>query len=132
MNRLFQRLGPLWRVQRRRRPAVTAAVERGALAARLDAAREIASLRTRVAELERDHLLLAAHVARLTEQRAAAGGSRPDAEQAAATARARLAAMAFYEERIGRLEAATARHARRDRARSAAPRTPGERSGPAR
>ena len=63
------------------------------------------ALRGRVAELERDHLLLAAHVATLTEQVGAGARIAPvDTDAEAARQRARLSAVAFYEERIGRLE----------------------------
>lgn len=104
MRRLLRRLGPAWRVHRRRHPEAAARLEAAVLAARGSLPEEVAALRSRVAELQRDHLLLAAHVATLTEQvstgaRPVASGSDPEALQ-----RARLAAVAFYEERIGRLE----------------------------
>jgi hypothetical protein len=105
MRRLLRRLGPAWRVQQQRHPRAAARVETAALAVRGGLADEVRVLRDRVAALERDHLLLAAHVATLTEQ--VGGGARitsVDADAEAARQRARLAAVAFYEERIGRLE----------------------------
>ncbi|MGT2426046.1 hypothetical protein [Amnibacterium kyonggiense] len=106
MKRVLRRFGPLWRVQRRRHPRAAARLETAALAARGGLADEVRLLRNRVAELERDHLLLAAHVATLTEQVGAGARVVPaDADAEASRQRARLAAVAFYEERIGRLEA---------------------------
>lgn len=105
MKRLLSRFGPVWRVQRQRHPHAAARLETVALAARGGLADEVRTLRDRVAALERDHLLLAAHVATLTEQIGAGARSAPiDADAEAARQRARLAAVAFYEERIGRLE----------------------------
>jgi hypothetical protein len=105
MRGLLRRFGPAWRVQRQRHPHASARIETAALAVRGGLAGEVRALRGRVAELERDHLLLAAHVATLTEQ--LSSGVRPaqsDQDAEAARQRARLAAIAFYEERIGRLE----------------------------
>jgi hypothetical protein len=68
MKNPLRTLGPLWRVQRQRHPRAAARVEATALLARVDLATEVHALRTRLAELERDHRLLAAHVATLTEQ----------------------------------------------------------------
>lgn len=89
-------------------------MEAGALALRGGLAEEVRALRARVAELQRDHLLLAAHVSMLTE-RLSEGSAAPSGDDEAARQRARLAAVAFYEERIGRLEeqAASRGHARR-------------------
>jgi hypothetical protein len=130
----LRRLGPLWRVQRQRHPQVAARVETAALAVRGGLAEEVRTLRNRVAELERDHLLLAAHVATLTEQLGTGARSAPvDQEAEAARQRARLAAIAFYEERIGRLEQQVGRrgHARSREARASDGRIPGEREGTA-
>jgi hypothetical protein len=131
MKNPLRALGPLWRVQRQRHPRAAARVEATALLARVDLATEVHALRTRLAELERDHRLLAAHVATLTEQLDAATRlGPPDADAEAARQRARLAAIAFYEERIGRLEQQVGRygHARRRSVRVADGRTPGERT----
>jgi hypothetical protein len=126
----LRRLGPVWQVQRQRHPGVAARIETAALVARGGLADEVRALRTRVAELERDHLLLAAHVATLTEQ-AGSGGYRAPTEGEAESARqrARLAAVAFYEERIGRLEQQVGRrgHARSPGLRASGSRIPGER-----
>lgn len=95
-------IGPYWQLLRARRPGAAARLEDAALAAggRDALVSEVRSLRGRLAELERDHLLLAAHVATLTEQRA--GGAAED--DGGARERARLAAIAGYEQRIGDLE----------------------------
>jgi 3-phenylpropionate/cinnamic acid dioxygenase small subunit len=117
-------------VQRQRHPRAAARIETAALAARGDLADEVRRLRDRVAELERDHLLLAAHVATLTEQVGAGARVTPvDADAEAARQRARLAAVAFYEERIGRLEDRLGRrgHARTGADRTSDRRTSGER-----
>ena len=126
----LRRLGPLWRVQRQRHPRAAARIETAALAARGGLADEVRTLRGRVAELERDHLLLAAHVATLTEQLGSGVRSEPvDTDAEAARQRARLAAIAFYEERIGRLEQQVGRrgHARSARTAASGGRTSGER-----
>ena len=134
MRRLLRRFGPAWRVQRQRHPQATARIESLALAARGGLADEVRMLRNRVAELERDHLLLAAHVATLTEQ---IGGGAPvepvDADAEPARQRARLAAIAFYEERIGRLEDHVATHGRARSTRTVVSgrRTSGEQQEPA-
>ena len=121
MRGLLRRLGPLWRVQRQRHPRAAARVETVALVVRGDLAGEVHALRGRVADLERDHLLLAAHVATLTGQVGAGARIAPvDTDAEAARQRARLAAVAFYEERIGRLEE---RIGRRGHARTASERT---------
>lgn len=114
---VLRRLGPLWQVQRHRRPAAAARVEEAALALRgRDAlVAEVRALRSRVAELERDHLLLAAHVAVLTERLGSGEPAGPAADGEAARSRARLAAVAFYEERIGALEERLDRPAARRR-----------------
>lgn len=129
MRNPLQRLAPVWQVQRRRRPRTAARVEDAALTLRTrgDLTGEVRALRLRVAELQRDHLLLAAHVATLTERLAQEpGGAAPDDEAESARQRARVAAVAFYEERIGRLED---RVERLGRARSRpSGRTTGERS----
>ena len=105
MRHLLRRFGPAWRVQRQRHPRAAARLETAALAVRGGFADEVRVLRDRVAELERDHLLLAAHVATLTGQIGAGARVSPvDTDAEAARQRARLAAVAFYEERIGRLE----------------------------
>lgn len=128
MRRLLRRLGPAWRVQRQRHPHAAARVETVAVAVRGGLADEVRTLRNRVAELERDHLLLAAHVATLTEQLGT--GTRPsptDEDAEAARQRARLAAIAFYEERIGRLEQRVGRgRARSGATPASAARTSGE------
>lgn len=129
MRRLLRRLGPVWRVQRQRHPRVAGRIETTLLVARGGLADEVRVLQNRVAELERDHLLLAAHVATLTEQ--AGAGTRlelSDADAEAARQRARLAAIAFYEERIGRLESRVERrgHARSTPAQSSGGRMSGE------
>jgi hypothetical protein len=132
--RLLGRLGPAWRVQRQRHPRVAARIETAALQVRGDLAGEVLGLRTRVAELERDHLLLAAHVATLTEQLGAtAPRASIDPEADGARQRARLAAIAFYEERIGRLEQQVERrgHARSRPARASGARIRGEQQGTA-
>jgi hypothetical protein len=126
----LRRLGPLWRVQRQRHPRAAARLETAALAARGGLADEVRTLRNRVAELERDHLLLAAHVATLTEQIGSGTRAEPvDTDAEAARQRARLAAIAFYEERIGRLEQQVGRrgHARSGGAPASGGRTSGER-----
>jgi hypothetical protein len=119
----------VWRVQQQRHPQAAARIETLALAVRGGLADEVRLLRDRVAALERDHLLLAAHVATLTET----SGSAPrlaagDDEAEAARQRARLAAIAFYEERIGRLEDHVTRrgHARSSRVRPSDRRIRGE------
>ncbi|MFD1721357.1 hypothetical protein [Amnibacterium endophyticum] len=96
-------IGPYWQLLRARRPRAAVRLEDATLAARGPEAlvSEVRALRTRVAELERDHRLLAAHVAALSEQRAAAGAREDDR---GARERARLAAIAGYEQRIGDLE----------------------------
>lgn len=130
----LRRLGPAWRVQRQRHPGVAARIETAALAARGGLADEVRALRNRVAELERDHLLLAAHVATLTEQVGSGERGEPrDQEAEAARQRARLAAIAFYEERIGRLEQQVGRrgHARSAAGRASDERISGERQGAA-
>ena len=130
----LRRLGPLWRVQRRRHPGTAARIETAALVARGGLADEVRTLRGRVAELERDHLLLAAHVATLTEQVGSGARAEPvDTDAEAARQRARLAAIAFYEERIGRLEQRVGRrgHARSARASASDGRTSDEREGAA-
>lgn len=129
MNPL-RRLSPLWQVQRRRRPRAAARVEEAALAVRTRGSLlgEVHLLRARLAELERDHRLLAAHVATLTERLAVGALSAPDEDAEAARQRARVAAVAFYEERIGRLEERAARgHARRRTNPASIGRTSGER-----
>jgi hypothetical protein len=129
MRRLLRRFGPLWRVQQQRYPQATARIETVALAARGGLADEVRVLRDRLAVLERDHLLLAAHVATLTEHYGTATPLAPGADDAeAARQRARLAAIAFYEERIGRLEDHVTRrgHARSSSVRSSGRRIPGE------
>lgn len=131
MRNPLQRLAPVWQVQRRRRPRAAARVDDAALIVRTrgDLIGEIRTLRTRLAELQRDHLLLAAHVATLTERAAAGGGSAPDDEAESARQRARVAAVAFYEERIGRLEDSVERLGRARSGRAG--RTSGERAGQA-
>ncbi|WP_375388309.1 hypothetical protein [uncultured Amnibacterium sp.] len=125
MNPL-RRLAPVWQVQRRRHPRAAARLEAAAIAVRGALPEEVRALRTRVAELERDHLLLAAHVATLTEQLDAATRLGPvDTDAEAARQRSRLAAIAFYEERIGRLEQQVGRGRR---ARSAPDRVAGRRT----
>ena len=130
MTRALRRLGPAWQVQRQRHPRAAARIETTALALKGGLTDEVRALRTRVAELERDHRLLAAHVAMLTEQLGTATGTPIDADAEAARQRSRLAAVAFYEERINRLEE---RLGRRGHARSASGavsdgRTSGERA----
>jgi hypothetical protein len=90
-----------WAVLRVRRPRFTGRVESGMLGLRGTAhlVDEVRSLRARVAELERDHALLAAHVAVLGE---AAPG---EVEPAPSVEAVRLSAIAFYEHRISALEA---------------------------
>jgi hypothetical protein len=134
VKRLLRRLGPAWRVQRLRHPRAAARVETAALAVRGALAGEVRVLRDRVAELERDHLLLAAHVATLTEQVGRGARIPPiDSDAEAARQRARLAAVAFYEERIGRLEGlvGTRGHARVRTQRPSDGRIPGEQRGTA-
>jgi hypothetical protein len=119
-------------VQRQRHPRAAARIETGMLAVRGGLADEVRVLQGRVAELERDHLLLAAHVATLTEQ--AGSGmrlQRDDQEVEAARQRARLAAIAFYEERIGRLEEQVGRrgHARTRQRDASRARMSGEQQG---
>lgn len=133
MRRLLRRLGPVWRVQRQRHPRVAGRIETTLLVARGGLADEVRVLQNRVAELERDHLLLAAHVATLTEQAGAgirleSSDADADADAEAARQRARLAAIAFYEERIGRLESRVERrgHARSTPAQSSGGRMSGE------
>jgi hypothetical protein len=129
MRRLLRRFGPVWRVQRQRHPLAAARLETAALTARGGLADEVRVLRNRVAELERDHLLLAAHVATLTEQVGSPARPTPvDDDAEAARQRARLAAVAFYEERIGRLEDLVGRrgHARSGPRRPSGRRIPGE------
>ncbi|MDH2445224.1 hypothetical protein QDR37_14825 [Amnibacterium sp. CER49] len=97
-----------WNVLRVRRPRLAERVEAGLLAVRGGArlVAEVRSLRTRVAELERDHALLAAHVGALAQAPAGVERIAPDVEAV------RLAAVAFYEHRIAALEAhAGGRHA---------------------
>jgi hypothetical protein len=127
MKRFLRRFGPAWRVQRQRHPRAAARLETAALAARGALPDQVRLLRARVAELERDHLLLAAHVATLTEQ-VGAGARVGPVEAEAARQRARLAAVAFYEERIGRLEDTVGRrgHARTGALRPSGRRTSGE------
>ncbi len=105
-----------WNVLRARRPRLTGGVETGLLGLRGRAhlADEVRTLRTRVAELERDAALLAAHVAALTDDRPTGMGA---AEPGQSVEAVRLAAVAFYEQRIAALEArlphpAGRRHAR--------------------
>ncbi len=125
MRRLLRRLGPVWRVQRRRHPQAAGRLETTLLVARGGLADQVRVLQNRVAELERDHLLLAAHVATLTEQASSGVRLEPfDGDAEAARQRARLAAIAFYEERIGRLES---RLGHRGHARSASARASGGR-----
>jgi hypothetical protein len=134
VRRLLQRFGPAWRVQRQRHPRAAERIETAAIAVRGGLPGEVRALRNRVAELERDHLLLAAHVATLTEQVGSGAHAAPtDLEAEAARQRARLAAIAFYEERIGRLEEQVGRrgHARSARTRATDARIPGERQGTA-
>lgn len=129
MRRLLRRLGPMWRVQRRRHPQAAGRIETTLLVARGGLADQVRVLQNRVAELERDHLLLAAHVATLTEQAGSGARLEPsDGDAEAARQRARLAAIAFYEERIGRLESRLGQrgHARSALARSSGGRNPGE------
>lgn len=129
MGRALRRLGPAWQVQRRRHPRAAARVETAALALKGGLADEVRALRTRVGELERDHRLLAAHVAMLTEQLGSATGTPVDADAEAARQRSRLAAVAFYEERINRLEERLGRrgHARTVPGAASDGRTSGER-----
>ena len=133
MKGILRRFGPAWRVQRQRHPEVAARLETAALTARGNLADEVRVLRNRVAELERDHLLLAAHVATLTEQVGSGAHVAPVADEEAARQRARLAAVAFYEERIGRLEAHVGRrgHARSRPTSASDRRTSGEQQGAA-
>ncbi len=134
MRRLLRRFGPVWRVQRQRHPRAAARVETAALAVRGGLPDEVRVLRNRIAELERDHLLLAAHVATLTEQIGAGARVTPvDTDAEAARQRARLAAVAFYEERIGRLEDRLGGrgHARSATVRPSGRRTSGEQRGTA-
>lgn len=133
MKGLIRRFGPAWRVQRRRHPRATARLEAGALALRGGLAEEVRALRARVADLQRDHLLLAAHVSTLTE-RLGEGSTPTSPDDEAARQRARLAAIAFYEERIGRLEQqATGRgHARPHEPSASDSRISGEQSGESR
>jgi hypothetical protein len=134
VRRFLLRFGPVWRVQRQRHPHAAARVETAALAVRGGLADEVRVLRNRLAELERDHLLLAAHVATLTEQVGAGARVVPvDTDAEGARQRARLAAIAFYEERIGRLEDAVGRrgHARTGTTRASGRRTSGEQRGTA-
>jgi hypothetical protein len=101
-GRLRARFGVL----RARRPLAAARIEDVLLGVRGRArlVDEVRALRTRVHELERDHLLLAAHVASLTARSGSVPVTAQDRDDEAARGRARLAAIAFYEERIGRLE----------------------------
>jgi hypothetical protein len=119
-------LGPRWRTARRRHPGAAAGVETAAAGLRGYArlVGEVQSLKGRVAELERDHRLLAAHVATLTERE----GAGPVDDGEPARQRARLAAIAWYEQRLERLErAADGRgHARSARGPAADGRTFGE------
>lgn len=110
-----------WSVLRVRRPRVAATVETGLLGLRGAAhlVDEIRALRTRIGELERDHTLLAAHVAAIT---AAAPGPEASGPQQSLEA-VRLSAVAFYEQRITALEASIGdpsaqRHARAARGRA--------------
>ena len=103
MNALVARLRGRWSVLRARRPRATERLEDALLGARGrdHLVSEVRALRGRLRELERDHLLLAAHVSTLTER---AASTAPDIDGEAARQRARLAAVAFYEQRIARLE----------------------------
>ena len=129
MRALLRRFGPAWRVQRQRHPRAAARIETTVLSLRGGLADEVRVLQGRVAALERDHLLLAAHVATLTEQVDSATRLTPvDTDAEGARQRARLAAIAFYEERIGRLEDQIGRrgHARSTAMQWSGPRTSGE------
>lgn len=126
-------VGPYWQLLRLRRPAAAERLEDLALAARGRAALtgEVRALRRRLAELERDHLLLAAHVATLTAAGAApASAGVPDGAEDARR-RTRLAAVAAYEQRIGALEEGLAalRRARSAAGRASSRRIPHERAG---
>ncbi len=128
MKGLRRRVGPYWQLLRVRRPRTAERLEDLGADVRGpgSAAREVRVLRTRLAELQRDHLLLAAHVATLTERLAAASPAAAPDDAEPARQRARLAAIAAYEQRIGALEEAVAR--RRDEGRGSNGRTRGERS----
>lgn len=117
-----------WSVLRARSPRGTGAVESGLLGLRGAAhlVDEVRLLRTRVGELERDHRLLAAHVAALTE----AAPVSPEAPPAPPMEAVRLSAVAFYEQRISALEArigrtSDRRHARAERGGTSDPGTVG-------
>jgi hypothetical protein len=108
-----------WNVLRARRPRLAGTAESALLGIRGTArlVDEVRALRTRIGELERDHALMAAHVAALTE------ATPGDAMPAPSVEAARLAAVAFYEHRIAALEARAAgrprlRHAGRGSART--------------
>lgn len=134
MTGLAGRLRARWNVLRVTHPAAAQRAEDAALAARgrSGLVSEVRALRGRLMELERDHLLLAAHVAMLTEHAdSGAPGADGAAAAEAARQRARLAAIAFYEERIGRLEQRrsgrnTARRTAREPRRMSVGRTSGE------
>ena len=127
MTGLRGRVGAYWQLLRSRRPGAAGQVEDLALAARGQEGlvREVRTLRARVAELQRDHLLLAAHVAVLTERLGAAAPDAAADDAEPARQRARLAAFAAYEQRIGALVEAATR--RRGPWRASSGRTPGER-----
>ncbi|MGN6744197.1 MAG: hypothetical protein ACTHJL_13010 [Amnibacterium sp.] len=114
-----------WNVLRARRPRTAGALETGVLGLRGSArlVDEVRLLRTRLAALERDHALLAAHVAALVE--AAPGGAQPEPSVEAV----RLSAVAFYEQRIAALEERlpSRGHARRAPGSGSARRTSGDR-----
>ena len=128
MSGLRSRVSPYWQLLRSRRPRAAGQVEDLALGARGQdgLTREVRVLRARVTELQRDHLLLAAHVATLTERLGAPvhAAAADDAEPA--RQRARLAAIAAYEQRIGALEEAVT--GRRGRGRASGGRTSDERA----
>lgn len=117
-----------WSVLRARFPRGAARAEAAALGLRGYArlVGDVQDLRRRMHELERDHALLAAHVATLTER---SGAGRDEADSGA-LARARLSAIAAYEHRIAVLESSLGegRHARERRLPVAGSRTSGERA----
>lgn len=118
------RLRTVWRTWRGRHPAGARrlGVLRTALRRQATLVTTVAELRGRVHELERDHALLAEHVAALTGRIEHAGA--PDTDTAPDTgveeriAAARLGAIAAYEQRLEAVEAATRAGGRQPRERS--------------
>lgn len=121
------RLTALWRGLRSRRPEVTEAATRSALAVRGRAAllREVRDLQRRLHVVERDAELLAAHVAALTARVESTAAPADVADRLTA---ARLGAISGYEQRIAALEehAGASRHARGAAVRGSIPRIPAE------